>query len=167
MSPQFSIYHWRNYLTSAVIGIMIASFLLPLSLMASTASYGSYVLATMIFSSEMPTTSESLRRAMIDRIWMWIIAGGTTICFSLFFATAAAGYLYHLGRLYLASPPGQFILRLPGVRLLPHLHRKYWLPSGVPLQARPRFFYLKRFIIRQSAFTIISPQFLVTKSCFM
>ena len=154
------------HLTSAVTNTVIVSFHLFSVLIASALSYGLYLCAAMVFSFE-ATTSESLRRAIIDVILTWIIAGGMTIFLSLALATAAVAFMCHLGWWYRASPLGQFIVRLPGVRLIPHLYRKYWLPSGVPLQARPRFFYLKRFIIRHSDSTAIFPQFLFTKFCFM
>jgi len=83
---------------------------------------------------------------------MWIVVGGTTSLVSLAFATGAVAFLCFLGWLdCCASSLGQFIARLPGMRLIPYLHRKYWSPSRAPLRYRPRSFYSKRF--RQSDFT--------------
>ena len=85
---------------------------------------------------------------------MWIVVGGTTSLLSLAFATGAVAFLCFLGWLdCCVSSLGQFIARLPGVGLIPYLHRKYWSPSRVPLRHRPRSFHLKRF--RQSDSTVI------------
>ena len=112
----------------------------------------------MFFSSDMLTTREGrLQTGIINIIVMSTIVGGAIGFVSLAFATGAIAFLCRLGWRYRASSLGQFIARLPGVRLIPYLHRKYWLHSGVPLHPRPRFFHLKRFIIRQSNFTVIFP----------
>ena len=84
----------------------------------------------------------------IDLIALAIFIGGLSSSMSLFAALGTFILVYHLGQRYRASPPGQFVAGLPGVRLIPDMHREYWLPSGD--RPRPRFFYLKRLIIRQS-----------------
>jgi len=143
------------HLTSAVTEVAVVFLHLLLFLIASALSYGLYLLTPMSPLFEMPTTSESLQAAIIDVILVWIITGGMNTFVSLALATGAVASLYHLGWWYRASPLGQFIVRLPGIRLIPYLHRKYWLPSRVPLHPRPRSFYMKRFIIRQSDFIVV------------
>ena len=126
-------------------------------LLCSTLSYGAYLLAAMFLSSEMRTTREAGLRGMIEGFVMWIVVGGTTSFLSLALATGAVAFLCRLGWRYRASPLGQFIARLPGLRSILYLHHKYWLPSRVLLRPQPRFFYLKRLIIRQSDFIMIFP----------
>ena len=123
-------------------------------LVCSALSYGLYLVAAMFLSPDMPTRREGgLRREIVDVIVMSIFVGGTTSFLSLLAATGAFALFYRLGWRYHASPLGQSIARLPGARLIPYIYHKYWLPSRVSPRPRPRSFYLKRFIIRQSNFS--------------
>ena len=98
---------------------------------------------------------------------MSIFVGGTTSSLSLVAAMSALALFYRLGWQYHASPLGRSIARLPGVRLIPYIYHKYWLPSRVSPRPRPRSFYLKRFIIRQSNFSYPFLRLLFAKSCSM
>jgi MFS family permease len=117
-------------------------------LVCSAVSYGFYLLTARIFSPEVAEKMNGTE--IIDTIVMSILIGVTSSVMSLVGAFGILGLAYHLGWRYRVSPLGQFIARLPGIRLISYVHRKYWLPSGNSLSPRPRFFYMKRFIIRQS-----------------
>jgi hypothetical protein len=121
-------------------------------LFCCAASYGFYLLTAVFVSPDSPAKG---RMEIIDYVVM-IIPGTPFGMLSLGAALLVFLLMLHLGRRYLASPLGQFIVGLPGVRLIPYVHRKYWLPSEVSFRPRPRFFYLKRLIIRQSN---LSPSF--------
>jgi hypothetical protein len=116
-------------------------------LFCCAASYGYYLLAAMFVSSDSPAKG---RKGIVEYFLMTTVMGSTFSMLSLCGALLFFLLMFHLGRRYLASPLGQFIVGLPGVRLIPYVHRKYWLPSAVSFRPRPRFFYLKRLIIRQS-----------------
>jgi hypothetical protein len=105
----------------------------------SAVSYGFYFLTASTFS-----------QAKMNETGITIFTGATCSFMSLCGTFGILALTYHFGWRYRASQPGRFIARLPGIRLIPHVYRKYWLPSGTSLRPRPRFFYLKRFIIRQS-----------------
>ena len=110
-------------------------------------SYSFYLLTAMFLSADVPAKS---RMEIIGDI---VLTTGVVSTFSMMSLGGALGVfalIYYLGLRYLASPWGQFIVGLPGVRLIPYVHRKYWLPSVLSFRPRPRFFYLKRLIIRQS-----------------
>jgi len=111
-------------------------------------SYGFHLLTAMILSPDVPAR----RMPIID----YFVA--TTLIASCCVVMSVGGVLTVfalMGDPYLASPSGQFIVGLPGVRLIPYVYRKYWLPSTLSFHPRPRFFYLKRLIIRQSTFPIV------------
>jgi hypothetical protein len=110
-------------------------------------SYGFYLATAKILSTDVPGNS---RMEVIQNSMMVIFMGSTPSMISLGGALGVFAVIQHLGRRYLASPLGQFIVGLPGVRLIPYMHRTYWLPSALSFRPRPRFFYLKRLIIRQS-----------------
>jgi hypothetical protein len=114
-------------------------------LFCSALSYGFYLLTANIVSSVVPTKG---RMEYIDTLTT--VIGSPTTMMSLAGALGVFTLIYNLGRRYLASPLGQFVVGLPGVRLIPYVHRKYWLPSALSFRPRPRFFFLKRLIIRQS-----------------
>jgi len=104
----------------------------------------------MILARDEPTKS---RMETIEGIVITLMRAVLASSFSMMFLGAAFGVfanIYHLGRRYLASTLVQFIVGLPGVRLIPYVYRKYWLPSTLSFLPQPRFFYLKRLIIRQS-----------------
>jgi len=122
-------------------------------LLFGAASYGFYHL---ILWPDVPDVPAKSGMGIIENIVMTAVTAGTLSILSLGAAFAAFAHIYLLGRRYLAPPLGQFIVRLPGVRLIPYMHRKYWLPSAVSLRPRPRFFYLTRLIIRQSNFSLHS-----------
>ena len=110
-------------------------------------SYGFYLATVKTLSTDVPGNS---RMEIIQNFVMVIFMGTTPSMISLGGALGVFAIIQHLGRRYLASPLGQFIVGLPGVRLIPYMHRTYWLPSTLSFRPRPRFFYLKRLIIRQS-----------------
>ena len=109
-------------------------------------SYGSYLITAMIPSADVPAKSTM---GITDYIMMTAAMGSTSMI-SLGGVLGVFALMYYLGRRYFASPLGQFVVGLPGVRLIPYVHQKYRLPSALSFCPRPRFFYLKRFIIRQS-----------------
>lgn len=124
-------------------------FLYLFALLACSAvSYGSYLCIASLFSPDMAANVNGTRTIYL--IVLAILFGGLFSFMLLGTTWSVFGLVYHFGHRYHASPPGQFIARLPGVRLIPHVHREYWSPSGLFPRPRPRFFYLKRFIIRQS-----------------
>jgi len=120
-------------------------------LFCSALSYAFYLITAMILARDEPTTS---RMETIGDIVLLLMRVITASFFSTIFLGAAVSgvfaNIYYLGRRYLASPLVQFIVGFPGVRLIPYVHRKYWLPTTLSFLPRPRFFYLKRLIIRQS-----------------
>ena len=131
----------------AVTEAAIVSLHLFALLFCGALSYGFYLATAMLVSSDMPAKS---RMEIIEHIVMTTLIGSPTTMMSLGGALGVFAFISHLGQRYLASPLGQFIVGLPGVRLIPYVYRKYWLPSAVSIHPRPRFFYLKRLIIRQS-----------------
>ena len=147
----------------AVAEIAIVFLHLFALLFCSVLSYGFYLLTAMFVSSDMPAKS---RMEIIEYIVMTTVIGSPTTMMSLAGALGVFTFIYHLGRRYLTSPLGQFIVGLPGIRLIPYIHRKYWLPSTLAVLPRPRFFYLKRLIIRQSN---LSHRFLIFYflNCFL
>ncbi|KIM40722.1 hypothetical protein M413DRAFT_446112 [Hebeloma cylindrosporum] len=114
-------------------------------LICSGLSYGVYLFT---FSPQVAAKLEAME--IIPMLAMSILIGITSSLMVLGAAVTALALLYQLGWRYRASTLAQFIARLHGVRLIPYLHRKYWLPSGSTFLPRPRFFYLKRFIVRQA-----------------
>ena len=110
------------------------------------ASYGFYLCTASVFSPDMAAKMNGTKT--VDLIMLTILIGGLSSCVSLLAAFGTFVVVYYLGRRYRASPPGQFVAGLPGVRLIPDMHREYWLPSGD--RPRPRFFYLKKLFFRQS-----------------
>jgi len=134
----------------AVTETAIVLYYLYALLLSSALSYGFYHLTAMILSPDVPDVPAKSRMGTIENIVMTAVTAGTFSMMSLGAAFGAFANTYHMGRRYLASPLGQFIVALPGVRLIPHVHRKYWLPSAVSFRPRPRFFYLTRLTIRQS-----------------
>ena len=123
-------------------------------LLCSAVSYYCYVFTTMSFSLEAAAKMDGAE----------IFLGVTFSAMSLSGAFGALALMYHLGWRYRASPLGLFIARLSGIS---YMHRKYWLPSGRSLRPRPRFFYLKRFIVRQSEFFCHFLYFMPATSRFM
>ncbi|KIM40704.1 hypothetical protein M413DRAFT_166535 [Hebeloma cylindrosporum] len=115
-------------------------------LFCSALSYGFYLLTASILSSGVPAKA---KLGTIEYIVVATISGSPTSIVSLAGTLGVFAIMYHLGLRYLASPLGQFIIGLPGVRLIPYVHRTYWLPSAVSFSPRPRLFYLKRFTVRQ------------------
>jgi len=111
-------------------------------------SYGFYLATANILLPQANVPAKS-SMPIFDYFMMLFLMLGTSMM-SLGGALGFFALLHHLSRRYLASPLGQFIVALPGVRLIPYVYRKYWLPSAVSLHPRPQFFYLKRLIIRQS-----------------
>ena len=117
-------------------------------LISIAVSYGGFLLTASLFSPEMAAKMEGTKT--INLIVLALLIGGTTTCLSLGAAMSALILIYHMGSRYRASLLAQFFASLPVVRLIPYVHQKYWLPSGPPLRPRPRSFYLKRLLIRQS-----------------
>jgi len=114
-------------------------------LICSALSYGFYSFTTWAVVPASWTTEKK-----IDGIVLSILVGGTSSIILLCAAGSGFALIYHFLWRYRASPLGQFIARLPIVRLIPYAHSKYWLPTRASLRPRPRFFYLKRLVIRQS-----------------
>jgi hypothetical protein len=110
-------------------------------------SYGCYLLTAMFVSPDSPAKG---RRGIFEYVVTTTVVRSTLSMMSLGGVLLVVLLMLHLGRRCLASPLGQFVVGLPGVRLIPYVHRKYWLPSAVSPRPRPQFFYLKRLIIRQS-----------------
>ncbi|KIM40719.1 hypothetical protein M413DRAFT_166675 [Hebeloma cylindrosporum] len=127
----------------------------------SALTYGLYLAATMLASSSMfeAREGEGLPKRLVDIIVLSTVFWGTISFLALGSTMGAFLLLYRLGWRYRASRLGQFIARLPGIRSILYLRHKYWLPSRAPLRPRPRFFYLKRLIIRQSDFPSPFPRF--------
>jgi len=113
-------------------------------LLCSAVSYSSYIFTFTVMNFSLETA------AKMDGTEIFL--GVTFSVMSLSGAFGALALIYRLGWRYHASPLGRFIARLSGIRFISYVHRKYWLPSGHSLRPRPRFFYLKRFIVRQSEF---------------
>jgi len=112
--------------------------------------YGVYRFNPMILSPDVPDVPAKSRMGIIENIVMTAIMASTISLVSLGAAVTSFRSIHYLARRYLASPLVQFIVGLPGVRLIPYVHQEYWLPSALSFRPRPRFFYLKRLIIRQS-----------------
>jgi len=142
----FSLANLTSVVTETAIVFLHLFALLPCSLL----SYVSYTSAAMTFSSEGAAKTDGT--GTIDKVVMLILMGVTSSVVSLAGAVGGLSVMYQLGRRYHSSPLGRFIARFPGIRFkfISYVHRRYWLPSGHSLRPRPRFFYLKRFIIRQS-----------------
>jgi hypothetical protein len=115
-------------------------------------SYGCYLWTARFLSSELAA-----------EIPMAIFFGSLSISMSLGAAMVAFVLIYQI----IASLPARIIASLPVVRLIPYVHRKYWLPSGAPLRPRPRSFYLKRLLIRQSELAYHIPRFILAKFRFV
>jgi len=129
----------------------------------SALSYVFYTPAVMIFSPEGPAKTDGT----IEGIVVLILMGVTSSAVSLAGAVGGLTLMYQLGRRYRSSPLGRFIAGFPGIRFTSYVHRKYWLPSGHCLRPRPRSFYMKRFIIRQSESSHHFPYVMSTTLCFM
>jgi hypothetical protein len=97
-------------------------------------SYSFCLVTTTCLSPDVPAKS---RVGIIEYIAMTTLVGSTFGMVSLSGALGVFAIIYHLGLRYLASPVGQFIVGLPGVRLIPYVHRKYWLPSVFSFRPRP------------------------------
>ena len=150
-SASIALYYISFVLTlGAVSETAIVFFHVLALLLCSAMSYGCYIFTAGAFSPEVVAKMEGT--GIIEKIVMSIFIGVTSSAMSLCGAFGALALMYHLCWRYRASPLGRFIARLPGIRCISYVHRKYWLPSGYSLRPRPRFFYLKRFIIRQSEF---------------
>ena len=138
-------------LTSVVTETVIVFLHLFSLLYCGAVSYGSHLLTTSIIASEVPPKSEI---GTIKYITMSALC--PTNMMTLGGASGVFVLMYLLGRRYFASPAGLFIAGLPGLRSIPYLYRKYWLPStAASFRPRPRFFYLKRLIVRQSNFFFV------------
>jgi hypothetical protein len=122
-------------------------------LISIATSYGFYLFTASLFSPELAAKMNGTKT--IDLITLAILIGGLSSSMSLGAAMGAFILTYHLGRRYRASLLAQIIVSLPGVQFIPYVHRKYWLPSGASLRPRPRSFYLKRLLIRQSGLSPI------------
>jgi hypothetical protein len=127
-------------------------------------SYGCYLLTASVLSFQPPAETGT---KTIDLIWMAIVFGNLSISMSLGAAMFALILIYGMGWRYRASLPARIIASLPVVRLMPYVHRKYWLPSGASLRPRPRSFYLKRLLIRQSELSCHIPRFILATSRFV
>ena len=133
-------------------------------LISIAVSYGCYSLTASFLSFE-PAAESGIKS--IDLIWMAIVFGNLSVSMSLGAAMSALILIYRMGWRYRTSLPARIIANLPVVRLIPYVHRKYWLPSGAPLCPRPRSFYLKRLLIRQSELSYHIPRFIFATSCFV
>jgi len=111
----------------------------------SALSYVFYTYAAMTFSPE--GTAKMDGTGTNEDFVMLILKGVTASAVSLGGAIGVLALMYRLGWRYHASPLARFIARRSGIS---YVHQNYLLPSGHSLRPRPRFFYLKRFIIRQS-----------------
>jgi len=117
-------------------------------LFCSVASYGFYHLNARFFSP-VNVAAKMDKMEVIERIEYAVY-----ICFAFIFASLPSAILalrltYQLGWRYRHSSFLRFIVRLPGIRSIPYVYWKYWLPSETSPRPRPRFFYLKRLFIRQ------------------
>ena len=135
---------------NAVSETAIVFFHLFALLVCSAISYWFYIFTARASSPEVAAKMGGT--GIIETIVMSILIGIPFSAVSLGGAVGVLALMYHLCWRYRASSLGRFIARLPGIRCIPYVHRKYWLPSGQSLRPRPRFFYLKRFIVRQSEF---------------
>lgn len=136
----FSLAH----LTSAVSETAIVFLHLFAFVICSALSYAAYVL--LFPSPDMFNDGTGILVIVASSVLLF----GVSSIISLVFAMGAFFLLFVMGWRYRASPLGQSFVKLPGARLIPYVYRTYWLPSGSSLRPRPRLFYLKRFIIRQS-----------------
>ena len=112
--------------------------------LSSSAVHYPMAFTSLLQRSFHPMCPQKLEWESSNRLWwlpLWGALGGALGVFAL---------IYHLGLRYLASPLCQFIVGLPGIRLISYVHWKYWLPSALSFRPRPRFFHPKRLIIRQS-----------------
>jgi len=117
-------------------------------LIAIAVSSGCYLFTAMFFPPEL--AAEISGTKTINLIWMALSIGALSTSISHYAAVVASLLIYHMGSRFRASLLVQIIANLPVVRLIPYVHLKYWLPSGPSLRPRPRSFYLKRLLIRQS-----------------
>jgi len=162
--------NWFVYLLHAsdlcVVTETVVVFLHLFALLISIAvSYGCYSLTAGLFSPELAAKMKGTKT--IDLIILALLIGGLTTFLSLGAAIGAFALIYHMGSRYRASLLVQVIASLPVVRFIPYVYRKYWLPSGPSLLPRPRSFYLKRLLIRQSRRSHHILPFTLTKICFI
>ena len=149
-----------------VVTETVVVFLYLFAVLISIAvSYGGYLLTASLFSPEVAAKMQGTKT--IDLIILALLIGGVTTFLSLGAAMAAFALIYHMGLRYRASLLAQIFASLPVVRLIPYVHRKYWLPSGPPLRPRPRSFYLKRLLIRQSGLSHHILPFIFAKIRFL
>jgi len=164
-SESASLYFSLVNLTSVVTETVILFLHLFALLFCGAVSYGFYVITTSIISSNMSAKSNM---GTIEDIVVSAVIWSSTGLMSLAGASGVFAFMYLLGRRYCASPLGQVIAGLPGVRTMPYVYRKYWLPTAPSFHLRPRFFYLKRLIIRQSTLSSFpqpqSPQLFFTQA---
>ena len=130
---------------TVVVFLYLSALLIPIAV-----SYGCYLMATMFFLREQPAEISGTKTINLIRMAAALLIGSLSGFISLVAATVVFVLTYHMGRRYRASLLVRIIASLPVVRLIPYVHQKYWLPSGAPLRPRPRSFYLKRLLIRQS-----------------
>ena len=140
--------------------VVVSLYLFTL-LISIGVSYACYLFTAMSFSSEL--AAEMRGAKTIDLITLALLIGGL----SLGAAIGAFALIYHMGSRYRDSPLVQIVASLPVVRSIPYVHRKYWLPSGASLRPRPRSFYLKRLLIRQSGLSHYILRFILAKFCFV
>jgi len=151
-------------LTSVVMETATVFLHLFSLLIFSAVSSVYYPYAAMIFSPEVAVNFDG---TVLDELFPMLIVGVASSAMFVGGAVGGLALMCHLGWRYRASPLGRFIARLRGVRFLSYVHRKYWLPSGHSLRPRPRLFYLKRFIVRQSEFFHYFPYVVPTTICFI
>jgi len=89
-------------------------------LTCSAASYGLYICIASLFSPDIAAKMNGTRT--INLIVLVILIGGLSSFMFLGTTLGVFGLVYRLGQRYHASPLDQFIARLPGVRLIPHMH---------------------------------------------
>jgi len=157
----FSLANLTFVVTETAIVFLHLFALLP----CSAVSYIFYTYAAMTFSPEGAAKMDAT--STIEKIVMLILMGVTSSAASLAGAVGGLSLMYQLGQRYRSSPLGRFIARFPGVRFISYVHQTYWLPSGHSFRSRPRLFYLKRFIIRQSEFFHHFPSVVPTTLCFL
>ena len=165
VSQLVSIFQISVNLTSVVTETATVFLHLFALIPCSALSYVFYTYAAMTFSPEGAAKTDGM--GTIEKIVMLILMGVTSYVMSLAGAVGGLSLMYQLGQRYRSSPVGQFIARFPGIRFISYVHRKYWLPSGHSFRSRPRLFYFKRFIIRQSEFSCHFPSVVPTTLCFM
>ena len=128
-------------------------------------SYGFYLLTASLFSPEMAANMKGTKT--VDLIAIGLLIGGLTTVMSLVAAMGAFILIDHMGSRYRSSLLVQIIASLPVVRLIPYVYRKYWLPSGASPRPRPRSFYLKRLLLRQSGLSCYILPLILAKFYFV